>query len=384
MARIGEVQVPGGVTMFKAWTTEHFIEKAKEKHGEKFDYSLVEYIDSYTKVKIICPKHGVFLQAPKEHLRCDCPKCSNESRASKNTKSLNSFIEKANIVHNNFYKYSKSIYKGSKVKLIVTCPIHGDFEVTPDNHLHGRKCPDCAKEAYKQTNLERYGVEYPNQSKEILQKTVENNLKKYGVPHPMKISDNIEKVKNTNRKRYNVDWPLQSESFINNMAETNLEKYGVENPMLIEVPVNGETLTPKERMLISKREKGTLNSSSYEEIFHEKIKEKHNDVERNYDKDKRYPFLCDFYIPEEDLFIELNLHWTHGSHWFDPKNDNDILKLKSWLEKSKFSDYYKNAVKIWTERDPLKHKVALDNGIKYVVLWTEKEAEMWLNNFLHK
>ncbi len=125
-------------------TTEDFIHKARLIHGDKYDYSKVVYINTYIKVIIICPIHGEFLQSPVSHLQgAGCKKCGIESNtASKVSNTLN-FITKANEVHNNFYTYPRTDYVNNKTKIIITCPIHGDFLQTPTNHLSGFGCPKC-------------------------------------------------------------------------------------------------------------------------------------------------------------------------------------------------------------------------------------------------
>lgn len=122
--------------------TEEFIRKAKLIHGDKYDYSLVEYKTSNKKVIVICPKHGPFTPFASVHLKgSSCKKCFTESRVM----SQKEFIEKANKVHNNFYDYSKTIYKHSQEHIIVTCPIHNkDFRLKPNDHLNGCGCKDCS------------------------------------------------------------------------------------------------------------------------------------------------------------------------------------------------------------------------------------------------
>lgn len=118
-----------------------FIQKAKEAHGDKYDYSLVEYKNSSTKIKIICPKHGVFEQTPNNHLRgCGCLSCSFLNKAS----AKEQFIEKARKVHGNKYDYSLVDYKNNYTKIKIICSKHGVFEQAPDCHLRlGAGCPHC-------------------------------------------------------------------------------------------------------------------------------------------------------------------------------------------------------------------------------------------------
>lgn len=121
-------------------TTEQFIQEAKQTHGDKYDYSKVRYVNNITKVCIICPEHGEFLQIPYMHLRGNgCPKC--------NKKTTEDFIQKAKKIHGDKYDYSKSMYVNCKTKICITCPIHGDFYQTPYNHLNGVGCIECYKES---------------------------------------------------------------------------------------------------------------------------------------------------------------------------------------------------------------------------------------------
>lgn len=122
-------------------TREQFIQKAEQLHGDKYDYSEVDYIDSFSPVKIICPNHGLFYQTPSAHihLKEGCPQCSIENKR----KSTQQFIKEASQIHNNKYSYDKVIYLNKDTKVVITCPIHGDFEQSPGNHLQGHGCPMC-------------------------------------------------------------------------------------------------------------------------------------------------------------------------------------------------------------------------------------------------
>lgn len=112
-----------------------------------------------------------------------------------------------------------------------------------------------------------------------------------------------------------------------------------------------------------------IKSKPEEDLYLELIEEYGKDnVIRQY-KDERYPFYCDFYIPSEDLFIELNRFWTHGSHPFDSSNIDDIEKLHIWQELSKISDFYKNAIYVWTQLDVKKFKIAQENNLNYKVIY---------------
>jgi ribosomal protein L36 len=118
--------------------TEYFIEKAKEIHRDKYDYSKAEYVNFKTPVIIICPEHGEFKQRPGNHFRgSNCPKCARN-------KTTQEFIEQSNKIHNNKYDYSKTKYVDSRIEVIIICPEHGEFKQKPRNHLPGHGCPKCA------------------------------------------------------------------------------------------------------------------------------------------------------------------------------------------------------------------------------------------------
>ena len=122
-----------------------FIEKAIKRHGNKYDYSKVEYINSNTKVCIICPEHGEFWQTPQAHVRGNCcPKCALENRTLNTRSSVEEFIEKAREIHGDEYDYSKVNYINARTKVCIVCSKHGEFWQMPSVHLGGQGCPKCA------------------------------------------------------------------------------------------------------------------------------------------------------------------------------------------------------------------------------------------------
>lgn len=125
----------------KKLTTEEFIKKAKIIHGDKYDYSKVEYVNSMVKVCIICPIHGEFFVKPNDHIhkKCGCVKCSGRYLSSKEA-----FVEKARLIYGDKYDYSKVNYINNKTKVCIICPIHGEFWQRPNDHLSGYSCNRCA------------------------------------------------------------------------------------------------------------------------------------------------------------------------------------------------------------------------------------------------
>ena len=126
--------------MGKKLTTQEFIDRAIKVHGNKYDYSDVVYVNAKIKVKILCPIHGEFQQTPDSHTNmCGCPQCNP-----RHSQSLLEFINNATRIHNNKYDYETVQYINSKTHVNVTCKIHGIFSITPNNHLRGKGCKQCA------------------------------------------------------------------------------------------------------------------------------------------------------------------------------------------------------------------------------------------------
>ena len=120
-------------------TNETFIGRSNIIHNDKYDYSLVDYINNKTKVRIICFEHGEFWQIPANHLNgSGCPKCNNNYKLTTDL-----FIERSNIIHDNKYDYSLVNYKNNKTKVIIICNKHGEFKQRPDAHLNGQGCSKC-------------------------------------------------------------------------------------------------------------------------------------------------------------------------------------------------------------------------------------------------
>jgi hypothetical protein len=133
-------------------TGEEFILRAKEKHGDKYDYSLVSFVKVTEKVTIICPIHGEFTQMVMSHMiGRGCPVCAIENKAKNRTKSTHDFVKDAILIHGDTYDYSKVNYKNQNTKVIITCSIHGEFEQRPFAHLAGCGCQVCGREKVYQT-----------------------------------------------------------------------------------------------------------------------------------------------------------------------------------------------------------------------------------------
>lgn len=117
------------------------IERCRSKHNDKYEYVEFDYKNCYSKLKIKCPEHGIFIQIYNDHVRgSGCPKCSRVERLS-----IDSFIDRSSILHKNFYDYSKVKYKGYETPVEIICPTHGSFFQKPHNHLSGKGCGLCGR-----------------------------------------------------------------------------------------------------------------------------------------------------------------------------------------------------------------------------------------------
>ena len=137
----GHIKGKGCITCsgYKPLTTEEFIERAKSKHGDKYDYTISEFISVRSLIKITCPIHGEFEQKANSHLHGrGCKKCAGFG------KSREEFIYEAKTIHGNKYDYTNMNY--DKTKINITCKKHGEFILTKGNHIHGKQgCPICSE-----------------------------------------------------------------------------------------------------------------------------------------------------------------------------------------------------------------------------------------------
>ena len=259
------------------------------------------------------------------------------------------------------------------------------------NVIEKPKCPTCGKESifdthknkykkycdYKclnnneekknkniQTLLSRYGVVNISQLNEIKERVKQTCIDKYGVKNPYNLhidksietrknNKEINKQKETNIEKYGVDNVAKNNEIKNKIKTTCVKKYGKISHMKLDTYRNmfSKLISSKEiqqKINNTKKLNHTFNTSKPENESYKLLKEKYPNVEYQY-RSELYPFVCDFFIPELDLYIECNYHWTHGGHPFDSNNINDYNKLELW--KSKNTKYYDNAINCWTIRD---------------------------------
>lgn len=193
-----------------SFTKDEFIECATKFHGNKYDYSSVDYINAKTKIKIICKIHGEFMQTPGSHLKyTGCTVCSG--RMPLNTAS---FIKRAIVIHNNKYDYSKSNFTSSRDKLDIICKLHGLFKQQAGHHLQGHGCPKCS---YNTSKPEIAWLDFLGIPKEFRNKTIWINNRHYYVDaivgttiyefygdywHGNPIKYNFNEINNLNKRKF--------------------------------------------------------------------------------------------------------------------------------------------------------------------------------------
>ena len=132
--------------MSRKKTNSEYISQLKDKFGDSFDYSEVNYTNSKTKVKLICPYHGDIIRIPNKHLiSSGCPNCYKKERELNTSKLIKSFID----THDNKYDYSLVEYANKKNKVRIICPQHGEFSQLPLHHKKGQGCMKCSIEDKK-------------------------------------------------------------------------------------------------------------------------------------------------------------------------------------------------------------------------------------------
>lgn len=240
------------------------------------------------------------------------------------------------------------------------------------------------RDKMKSTCLKRYGVENISQSKERYEQNIKTRIEKYGgCGNASKISR--EKYEQTNLERYGVKNPMSSKEFRDShsivspfkrndvqkkIIKNTVEKYGG----IYSEDLKGPTSCPEvlEHIYRIKKENNTFNTSNIEKLFEDYLLYRNIKYDKQY-KSSSYPFNCDFYIVDQDIYVELQYSWTHGGHPYDELKDKNILHV--WNEKAKKSKYYQNAIKTWTIRDVEKRNIAKQNNLKYLEIFTNNIEE---------
>lgn len=370
--------------------TSQFIEKAIKIHGNKFDYSKVEYNGSHTKVSIICLEHGDFYQSPTNHLSGNgCPKCASKyERGKYRLTTIETFLNQVKEIHGDKYDYSKVEWKNTRTPITMICPIHGEFTQVPQNHIRLKcGCRKCGREIAK-AKIHKYNALYfIEKAKEI-----HGDKHDYSKVQCFNATDKVEIICPVHGKfeqianqhlqghgcpKCNFDQMAKDRAmgkglFINKAIELFGEKYdyskveyinGQKNVCLI-CPLHGEfEVTPNNHL--SKKSGCPICNESKLERELASILDKQN---VKYERQKRFKWLgrqsLDLYLPEHNIAIE-----CQGIQHFKPVDFGG--KGEKWANKS-FEEI--------KERDNIKLKKCLDFNIKMIYVIDNEE---YLGNEYH-
>ena len=326
----------------KKLTTEQFIEKAKKIHGDKYNYSEVDYIKSSEKIKIICPKHGIFEQTPNNHLRGQkCGKCVN---LHKNT---NDLVNQFNVIHNFLYNYDYVKYEKWNVKVEIICSIHGSFFQTPNAHLNGRGCPKCginkSKDAkfhmkndvinkFIEIHKDKYDYSKVNYIKSTTKVEIKCNIcnhifwqtpnnhisKKHGCPKCAgNLKINMEQFLNRSKKLHNNFY----EYYIKGNIKNNSSKLKIKCPnhgffeQSIAKHLQGQGC-PKCVHKVSKDEQELYD---FIKLFREDAQQSNRKIIN--------PYELDIYIPSLKLAFEYNGEYWHSEKFRDKNHREQKTEL---------------------------------------------------------
>jgi hypothetical protein len=333
-------------------TTNRFIENSRKVHGNKYDYSLVEYITAKTPIKIICPIHGIFEQTPTLHLNSGgCKRCGIENGSQLRTLTTNEFITKANIVHDNKYDYYNTNYMGSASIIKISCPLHGIFEQVANDHLHGHGCKQCGIEKRSQV-IKLTTDEFISKSNSIHNNKYEYSLVEYINAHTkVKIicptHGIFEQCPRTHlsgsgcklcaNKNISILRTLTIDNFINrsNIIHNNKYDYSlveyINNKTNVKIicPEHGTFEQTPDAHLVGKGcSKCTATISSYEYELCEFLR-KNNITYLQSDRNIIKPYELDIVIPNHNIAIEFNGLYWHSEQVLISNNNNPIQYHKN-------------------------------------------------------
>jgi len=357
-------------------TTKQFIIDAKKIHGNKFDYSLVEYIGCQKKIKIICYKGHIFEQTPNNHLSgYGCKECSMINLALKKIKSQEYVINQFKKVHGDTYDYSLVEYKNTDTKVKIKCKIHGIFEQKPDNHKQGHGCPECGGHMLK---IQEHIIK---EFKEVHGNKYDYSLVKYKnaktkIKIKCKQGHTFEQLPGCHKKGYNC--PVCSchiqktqEQVIKQFREIHGDKYdyslveyiGVDFKVKIKCKIHGIfNITPYHHY---SREQGCpkcisnkISKKSIQYIEFLKVTIPH--IQYFYSKNGEYKIKNSKY-KADGYDNELNtIYEFHGDFWHGNPNRYNLNDMNC-ITKKTFRELFNDTKK--------KEKYCLDNGYKYKCVW---------------
>lgn len=368
-------------------TRDEFIQKAKEIHGNKYDYSQLDDIISYkNKIKIICHKkdennieHGEFYQRHYDHLNgCGCKKCMGENYQKTRSFTTDEFIQKAKEIHGNKYDYSKVVYKNIKTKICIICPIHGEIWQEPQSHLNGRGCWKCVRKVHNKDSfvdicnkLHNFKYDYSKVEYIDYEKPVCIICPKHGEfwqkPHEHRNGRGCPKcgIESTRMLQLST-----TDEFIQKAKEIHGNKYdyskveynGANNQVCIICPKHGEFWQKPHYHLLNNGCKYCKESRCEKQI---RVLLEMNNIEFIYQANKYNSNLdyldkmsIDFYLPAYNIGIE-----CQGRQHFEPINH--------------FGG--KKTFEIQQKNDKKKKELCQKNGLKLLYFYTDERCKKYIN-----
>lgn len=328
-----------------------------EKYNEKL-YRFLNHIDE----RPVCPECGSLTQycnSPAHYKTYCSSQCAYKSKHR---------IDK--IKQTKSYKYGDPNYNNFEKVKETTLKKYGGMGFASQD-IRDKAQSSC---------LKKYGVKNVFYSK-FYQKKIQNiKEQKYGEPY----YSNKEKYKDTCLKKYGVSNPMQKKEIVDKFNKTMISKYGVKWAMYneelkakcIESIKNAHKTGKYNR---THKNNKSFNSSKIEKQFRDFLEKSKIPYIYQYRSDE-YPFDCDFYIPDYKLFIEIQGCWTHGKKPYEGTEDDNKI-LECW--KNKHTKFYDRAIYVWTELDVRKRKIAFDNKLNYLEIFSIK-IEDCIDNFLNK
>ena len=370
--------------MTKKMATSEFIERARKIHKNKYIYDKTDlnHRDEKGRVIITCPIHGDFLQTPAAHLTGR--KCNKCARPSYDTQS---FVECAKKKHGDKYTYDKTEYIDTKTNVVITCPIHGDFETTPNRHLDGVGCPKCANkyhgkngsyttEEFISEAIKKYGTKY-DFSKTDLDNLDENGMvivtsneicidgKPYG---DIKVNPKTFLFKEFKGRHFITnDYFIRISKFIHgekyDYSKADVENLDEDGKVTIICPLHGEF---KQKPYAHLKGDGCiLCRNTKEGIFYNEFIKIYPNIEIV--RQKHFDWLgrlsLDFYLPQFNIGIE----YQGAQHFeFNEKLHKDNNDFRNQID-----------------RDIRKYNLCKNNGIKLVYFTFDKNRKKFLNETVY-
>lgn len=319
-------------------------------------------------------------------IKFECPYCGCKIEAKQSSPIYKHMVNQHNFTREEYIEFLRTVYYpslddssfssgfcgicGKKTAFLkfsqgfscACCPSHRAMIIHQNETEEAR---ENWKNKMVNTMLDKYGVRAPALSKEIMDKARRTVMDRYGCQHVSQNKEVRSRIVQHNLEKYGVEYPQSLESVKQKVRDTNLEKYGV--------PYT--TLLPQVRSKKNNRYSGLPYTNKLEEEAYNILCSVFKNVKCQFRDEIRYPYFCDFYIEDIDLFIEIQGTWLHGGHPFDPCSKQDTETLTKWQNGISRSSMYKQAIEVWTIKDVAKRTLAKENNLLFVEIfkWSSRE-----------